>query len=85
MNEWEQILVQTGSVAATAAQIGEQAASEAMYSLTLRAPEELQQSWPMVLQWARFQHAYEIAESLGDVKGMLAASQASANLVKDLY
>ena len=85
MNQREELLVRLGSVQSAARQIGDEAASEAMYSLSQSAPEEIQASWPMVIAWHRAQRAYEVAELLGDSKGMLDASKAAAGIVKDLY
>lgn len=85
MNPSEELLVRLGSVRAVAQQVGEDAASEALFRLSASAPEEIQGSWPMVIAWHRAQQAYDVASRIGDSKGMLDASKAAAQIVKDLY
>lgn len=79
------MLCEQGSVAALAAQIGEQAASEALYSLSQQVPEEIRSSWPLVIAYGRFQMQYERANLMGDVRQALDAAKAQAQLLKDVY
>lgn len=85
MNELVRKLISAGSAPALALEIGEAAAAQAMHDLTISAPEEIQPSWPYVIAWARMQVAYESAEKIGDVAGMLKAAEAQAKLVRDVY
>lgn len=78
-------LVDLGSTQALAREVGDEAAARAMHDLTQRAPEEIQPSWPYVIAWARMQRAYEAAARIGDVSGMLKASEAQAKLIRDVY
>lgn len=81
----EQQLIAAGSVEALARTIGAELASEALYSLSLRAPEELRGVWYQVIAWGRFQQAYEIAEKLADSDAMIRAIKAQTDLVERLY
>lgn len=85
MNGPCRLLCEVGSVEALAIQIGEEAAAQAMYDLTKAAPEEIQPSWPYVLAWGRFQLAYERASDIGDLKGMMEATQKTAELIRSVY
>lgn len=85
MNEREKKLIRGGSVQMAAREYGEDAAAQTMQDLIERAPMEVQGAWPLVIAWHRFQMAYEAADDLGDVKGMLASADAQAKLVKDLH
>lgn len=81
----ERQFIMAGSFAAAARVMGPEVAAQVQAQLTERAPEEIQSSWPLVVQYHRAQIAYEVAERLGDVKGMLAASGQQAKLVTDRY
>jgi len=85
MNERETQLIKHGSVAAVAREYGDEAAAATMQDLIDRSPMEVQGAWPLVIAWHRFQAAYEIADEMGDVKGMLAAADAQSKLVRDLH
>lgn len=85
MNDRERIVVESGSVEAAAQQIGIEAASEALYSLTMKAPQEIQGSWPLVLAWSEIHDAWITAHEIGDWKGKLAATKAKTDLLNGLY
>lgn len=78
-------LLTTGSVDACAKRFTAEAAAKAMHDVTQTAPEEIRPSWPMVLQWARLQKAYEMAEEMGDTKGMREAAKDSQALLQSVY
>lgn len=78
-------LVRTGTVAATARKYGDSLAAGALQELTERAPVEIAGSWPMVVAWSRMQRAYERADRIGDTDGMLKASKAQADMIRERY
>lgn len=85
MNDDQRELCRCGSVEAAAEDIGREAAEQALHELTIRAPEEIQSSWPMVIQWSRLQIAYEDAMAIGDIKTAMSASQMCSALLTGLY
>lgn len=78
-------LLDTGSVEACGLEFTAEAAAQAMHVITQRAPEEIRPSWPLVLQYARYQVAYRMAKELGDTKGMRDAAKDSAALLQSVY
>lgn len=78
-------LLDKGSVAALARELGDDMAAQIMHELTERSPQEIRASWPMVIAWGRMQQAYEYASRRGDTDAMLKASKAQADLLKGLY
>ncbi len=85
MNELVDRLIKVGSVSALAAQVGEDAAAQAMHDLVEASPLEIKQSWPLVISWARFQAAYDAAAELGDSAGMIRAAEAQSKMLTGLY
>lgn len=78
-------LLERGSVAAFAQDVGEEVAASVMHELTQRTPEELQPSWPMVIAYGRMQEAYDTASRLGRTDDMLKAAAAQAKLLREVY
>lgn len=85
MNSRERELCRAGSIAAAARKIGEEAALEAMRTLTMAAPEEVQGSWPLVISYSRLQIAYEDSMNMGDTKTAMQASEMQSKMIRDLY
>lgn len=85
MKEIVERLLELGTVAALAREVGDEAAARALHELTESAPAELQGAWTLVLSWGRIQKAYEIAAELGDTKEMRACATALAKLSMDLH
>ncbi len=78
-------LLERGSVAALAHEVGDDVAAAVMHELTQRTPEELQPSWPMVIAYGRMQEAYDVASRLGRTDDMLKAAAAQAKLLREVY
>lgn len=78
-------LLERGSVAALAQDVGEEVAATVMHELMQRTPEELQPSWPLVIAYGRIQEAYEIAARFGKTDDMLKASTAQAKLLMAVH
>lgn len=85
MNEILKMLVSSGSVEALAEKVGPEAAAVAMHELRQTAPEELRESWPMVIAYARMQAAYATAERFGDAAAMMKAAREQADLLRSVY
>lgn len=64
---------------------GEDEAAAAMFELIQDAPVEVQSVPFLAIEWHRHQKAYNVAESIGDTRGMIAAAKAASDLVRTLH
>lgn len=81
----EQQLLQLGSVEALALHVGAEEASDAMYTLSLRVPEEIRGLWDQVIAYNQLQQAYEVAQELGDSDAMIRAVKARNDIIERHY